>query len=68
MIEMIAKILASLISTLGVATKQIKQGRLSESILTDKLTTGRLKGEQRNSGKNFSGIMKSRQCSKGWNG
>lgn len=32
--EMIVKILVELISTLAVATKQIKQGRLSESILT----------------------------------
>jgi hypothetical protein len=34
MTEMIVKILVELISTLAVATKQIKQGRLSESILT----------------------------------
>jgi hypothetical protein len=35
MSEMIVKILVQLISTLAVATKQIKQGRLSESDLTD---------------------------------
>ena len=34
---MIVKILAELISTLAVATKQIKQGRLSESILIAQL-------------------------------
>ena len=34
--EILVKIMVQLISTLAVATKQIKQGRLSESILTNK--------------------------------
>ena len=33
MIEIIGKIIVELLSTLALATKQIKQGRLSESIL-----------------------------------
>jgi SOS response regulatory protein OraA/RecX len=36
MTDMIVKILVQLISTLAVATKQIKQGRLSESNLAEK--------------------------------
>jgi hypothetical protein len=35
MTEIIVKILVQLISTLAVATKQVKQGRLSEFILVD---------------------------------
>jgi hypothetical protein len=35
MTEMIVKISVGLISTLGVATKQIKEGRLSEFSLED---------------------------------
>ena len=34
--ELIVKIMVQLIATLAVATKQIKQGRLSESIFTNK--------------------------------
>ena len=33
MIDIIGKIIVELLSTLALATKQIKQGRLSESIL-----------------------------------
>jgi uncharacterized membrane protein len=35
MTEMIVKIIVALLSTLALATKQIKQGRLSESTLVD---------------------------------
>jgi uncharacterized membrane protein len=35
MTEMIVKIIVALLSTLALATKQIKQGRLSESTLAD---------------------------------
>jgi hypothetical protein len=35
MAETIVKIIVELLSTLALATKQIKQGRLSESILAD---------------------------------
>jgi hypothetical protein len=33
--EMIVKIIVELISTLAVATKELKQGRASKSVLTD---------------------------------
>jgi hypothetical protein len=45
MTEIVVKILVGFISTLAVATKQIKQGRLSESILADRLFTVVLNGE-----------------------
>ena len=35
MIDMIVKILAEVLSILGIATKEIKQRRLSESIVSD---------------------------------
>jgi len=35
MTEMVVKILMELLSTLALATKQIRQGRLSESVFTD---------------------------------
>jgi hypothetical protein len=35
MTEIVVKILVQLISTLALATKQVKQGRLSESIVGD---------------------------------
>ena len=35
MTEIIVKIFAQLIRTLAVATKEIKQGRLSESVVVD---------------------------------
>ena len=48
MTETIIKILVQLISTLAVAMKQVKQGRLSESIVADTYVT-RLNGAQRKS-------------------
>ena len=39
MAEIIVKILVELLSTLAVVTKQVEQGRSSESILTDALAT-----------------------------
>ena len=45
MTELVVKILLGFISTLAVATKQIKQGRLSESILADKSLAVVLSGE-----------------------
>lgn len=45
MTEIVVKILIGFISTLAVATKQIKQGRLSESILADKSLAIVLNGE-----------------------
>lgn len=45
MTEIVVKILVGFISTLAVATKQIKQGRLSESILADKSLAIVLNGE-----------------------
>jgi hypothetical protein len=48
MTETIVKILVQLISILAVATKQVKQGRLSESIVADRYIA-RLNGAQRNS-------------------
>jgi hypothetical protein len=38
MTEIVVKILVELLSTFALATKQIKQGRLSESILVDRLS------------------------------
>ena len=35
MYEMVVKIMLELVSTLGLATKELKQGRSSESILAD---------------------------------
>jgi hypothetical protein len=45
MTEMIVKLLIVLISTLAVATKQIKQGRFSEPILRDNSVITGLNGE-----------------------
>ena len=45
MTEMIVKILVQLIYTLAVATKQIKQGRFSESIIWDNSVDTGLNGE-----------------------
>jgi len=39
MAEIIVKILVELLSTLAVVTKQVEQGRSSESILSDALAT-----------------------------
>ena len=39
MVEIIVKILVELLSTLAVVTKQVEQGRSSESTLTDALAT-----------------------------
>ncbi len=47
MTEMVVKILVELLSTLALATKQIKQGRPSESVLNDVLPL--LNAMQRNS-------------------
>jgi hypothetical protein len=33
--EMVVKIMVELISTLAIATKELKQGRTSESVFTD---------------------------------
>ena len=66
MTEIIVKILVQLISTLAVATKQIKQGRLSESIFAHaSLDSLEMK---RNSERNSSGIMISRLCWIDWIG
>jgi len=35
--EVVAKIIVELLSTLALATKRLKKGRLSESVLTDVL-------------------------------
>jgi hypothetical protein len=45
MTEMIVKLLVVLISTLAVATKQIKQGRFSEPIIRDNSVITGLNGE-----------------------
>jgi hypothetical protein len=37
--EMVVKIMVELISTLAIATKELKQGRTSESALTDVFVT-----------------------------
>ena len=39
MTEIIAKIMVELLSTLAVATKQVQQGRTSESTLANALAT-----------------------------
>jgi len=39
MAEIMVKIMVELLSTLAVATKQVEQGRSSESILADALAT-----------------------------
>ncbi len=47
MTEIVVKILVELLSTLGLATKQVRQGRPSESVFTDVLPL--LNATQRNS-------------------
>ena len=57
MTEIIVKTLVHLISTLAVVTNQVKQGRLSESILADRSHAVLLNREQRNSEGNCWEIM-----------
>jgi hypothetical protein len=56
MTTVIVKIMVEILSTLALATKQVKQGRLSESFLTNPLLS--LNAAQRNSSKNFSERMR----------
>jgi hypothetical protein len=66
MTEVIVKILVELIRTLAVATKQVKQGRLSESVFGRYLT--RFNDTQRNSERSCLAIMRSRRCYIDWTG
>ena len=70
MTEMIVKILVELLSTLAVVTKQIKQGKSSESVFGEILLYHiiRLNSTQKILLRNFSERRRSRQYSRGWIG
>jgi len=67
--EIVVKIMVELVSTLALATKELKQGRPSESVRSPPRRGTLLSATQRNSSKGFlEETRMPRQSSKGWIG
>ena len=68
MTEIIVKILVELLSIFALATKQIQQGKLSESMLDWDIILPNYASQKRLSGRGFSEGRTSRQYFRGWIG